>query len=198
MKKTFFFSLVFIGVLTGCTSIPTISESSPGVYNLQAINSEMQTGNEIKKLLIQQAMSFCNKKGGHFTLVSSRAQNLIPNYQKANAEIDFMCSFNFDENRDFIVSQNEVNAYRSSYQNCLEKVISKIYYKTNDQDEIALLAFRMCIPELKKWKYAEGYADNKKQKQVEDDLKNIIDNPTYGYEALLTYQRKALLTSKIL
>ncbi len=184
-------------LLAGCAS-KAIYETTPSVYQLSKSNEKVQLGSQIKEELIREGKDFCRKKGGELVLKSQRATNKIANYQPSSAQIEFVCEFTFLSNRDYEVTENEVFAARDKYDKCLNEVISKVYVKTTDQDEIASLAFSMCKPDMKIWRYAKGYHEGKDRNEIDADIQNQENDPTPAYEAILNYQRKAFLTGAFL
>ena len=198
MKKQIGLLCAVAFILSGCATSSSMHEVSLGIYKLESSNDDVKTGSMVKEALIKEGTEYCLEKGAEFVLVSSNALNAVTNYRPASAQIEFSCKFAFRGNRDYSVTQNEADASWNEYQGCMQKVISKVYYKTTDQDEIATLAFNMCKPELIVWKYADGYANGKDKEEIDAEIEHQLKDPSFGYEALLTYQRKALLTGKIL
>lgn len=183
---------VSVLLLAGCAS-KALYESTPGVYELAKSNDKVMFGSQVKEELIREGKNYCRKKGGEFVLKSQRSANKIGKYQPSSAKIEFACEFTFESNRDYELTENEVFAARDKYNQCLRNVISQIYVKTTDQDEIATLAFGMCKPDLKVWRYAKGYHEGKDREEIEKDIKHQEADPTTAYEAILNYQREAFL-----
>ena len=190
MKQTLL--ILPILLLTGCTST-SIYETRPSVYQLSKSSEQVHLGSELKERLMRQGKEFCRKKGGELILEAQHTSNRIENYQPSTALIEFSCEFSFQSDRRYEITGNEVFSARNKYNQCLRKTISQVYTKEIDHNVIAKLAQRICMPDMKIWRYAKGYNNGQNREEIELDIREQEHNLSASYEAILEYQRDIVL-----